>query len=192
MGEVVDRLSTLTRGEAVVVSDVGQHQMFTARHYRFGTRESHVTSGGLGTMGFALPAAIGACLASAGRPVVAFIGDGGFQMTVQELGTVMQEQVPVKLVILNNQYLGMVRQWQELFFDGRYSEVAMTNPDFVRLAAGYRIPARRVSGRDELDGALTQMLDSEGPFLLEVCVGKTDNVFPMMPAGAAVDEMRLS
>jgi acetolactate synthase-1/2/3 large subunit len=192
MGEVVDRVSGLTGGSAVVVSDVGQHQMFAARHYAFEREASHVTSGGLGTMGFALPAALGACVAGGDRPVVAFIGDGGFQMTLQELGTVMQEQLPVKVVILNNQYLGMVRQWQELFFDGRYSQVNLDNPDFVQICAGYGIPAQRITQREALDDALRDMLDSPGPRVLEVCVGREDNVFPMMPAGAAVNEMRLS
>jgi acetolactate synthase-1/2/3 large subunit len=197
MGEVVDRLSTLTHGQAVVVTDVGQHQMIAARHYRFAHRASHITSGGLGTMGFALPAAIGAAVGAAegaapARPVVAIAGDGGIQMTIQELGTLMQEQLPVKVVVLNNEHLGMVRQWQELFFEGRLSEVRMHNPDFVTLAAGYGIAAASVGERESLDAALSQMLAHPGPYLLEVRVGREDNVFPMMPAGASVSEMRLA
>ncbi len=192
MGEVVARLAEASVGEAVVVSDVGQHQMAAARHYRFARPGSHITSGGLGTMGFALPAAIGAKLAAPEREVVAVIGDGGFQMTSQELGTIMQEQVPVKVIILNNEHLGMVRQWQELFFDGRYSEVEMRNPDFVALCAAYGITARTVAERSELDQALADLLAAPGPAVLEVRVGRADNVFPMIPAGAAVDEIRLS
>jgi len=196
MGEVVERLSQLTAGEAVVVTDVGQHQMMAARHYRFSRNAKHITSGGLGTMGFALPAAIGAALGVAadatGRPVVAVAGDGGIQMTVQELGTLMQEQLPVKVVILNNERLGMVRQWQELFFEGRYSHVHMSNPDFVTLARSYRVEAARVDAREDLTAALTRMLASPGPYLLEVAVGCEDNVFPMIPAGASVSEVRLA
>ncbi|MEM7404518.1 MAG: biosynthetic-type acetolactate synthase large subunit [Pseudomonadota bacterium] len=191
MGEVVRDLSAQTDGNAIMVADVGQHQMMVARYYEFRRTQSHISSGGLGTMGFALPAAIGAAIGRPDRPVIAVIGDGGFQMTMQELGTVMQEQVPVKIVILNNGYLGMVRQWQEMFFDRRYSQVHMQNPDFVAMCAAFRIPARRVSERTELPDALQTMLDSNGPFLLEVMVGQEDNVFPMIPAGAAVDEIRL-
>ncbi|MCB1738864.1 MAG: biosynthetic-type acetolactate synthase large subunit, partial [Gammaproteobacteria bacterium] len=192
MGEVVDALSKLTDGNAVLVSDVGQHQMAAARYYRFSRRASHVTSGGLGTMGFGVPAALGASLAAGDRPVIAVVGDGGFQMTLQELGTLMQEQLPVKIVILNNEYLGMVRQWQELFFEERYSQVAMANPDFVTLASSYAIPAQRVQSREQLLVAMREALATPGPYLLEVCVARTDNVFPMVPAGAAIDEIRLS
>ncbi|HEY5701088.1 MAG TPA: biosynthetic-type acetolactate synthase large subunit [Gammaproteobacteria bacterium] len=192
MGEVVDLISSKTNGEAVIVSDVGQHQMMAARHYRFRAPVSHVTSGGLGTMGFALPAAIGASFGAPDRDVIAVIGDGGFQMSVQELGTLMQERIPLKIVILNNEYLGMVRQWQELFFDRRYSEVAIQNPDFVQLCASYGIAGASVSAREELSSAIDQMLRTPGAFLLEVRVGKTDNVFPMIPAGASVSEIRLS
>jgi acetolactate synthase-1/2/3 large subunit len=192
MGEVVARLAERSDGDAVIVSDVGQHQMAVARHSRFTRPDSHITSGGLGTMGFALPAAIGARLAAPERSVVAVVGDGGFQMTMQELGTLMQERVPVKIVVLNNEHLGMVRQWQELFFDGRYSEVALHNPDFVMLCKAFGIPARTVAERAELDHALDDLLAAEGPALLEVRVGRTDNIFPIIPAGAAVDEMRLS
>lgn len=191
MGEVVHRLSEHTDGAAIVVSDVGQHQMFAARHYGFRRPGSHITSGGLGTMGFALPAAIGAQLGAPRRTVLAVIGDGGFQMTVQELGTLMQEQIPVKVVVLNNGYLGMVRQWQELFFERRYSQVRMQNPDFVALVGAYGIAAERVSERDALDGAIRRLLTVDGPAFLEVAVAAEDNVFPMIQAGAAVDEMRL-
>ena len=192
MGEVVDTLSELTAGDAVLVSDVGQHQMMAARHYRFTTRARHITSGGLGTMGFALPAALGACLAQPTHPVVAVIGDGGFQMTLQELGTVMQEQLAVKMMILNNSYLGMVRQWQELFFDGRESHVSIASPNFVTLAASYGIESMRVQDRASLRPAIARMLEWDGPFLLDVVVENTGNVFPMIPAGAAVNEIRLS
>jgi acetolactate synthase-1/2/3 large subunit len=191
MGEVVKRISRLTQGRAVVVTDVGQHQMIAARHYRFTENASHVTSGGLGTMGFALPAAIGAAMADPQRPVVAIAGDGGIQMTIQELGTLMQEQLPVKVVILNNQHLGMVRQWQELFFEQRYSEVSMLNPDFVAIARGYRVEAASLDQRAELEQALVTMLEHPGPYVLEVQVGREDNVFPMIPAGASVSEMLL-
>ena len=191
MGEVVERLSVHSRGEAVIVSDVGQHQMFAARHYRFSQPRSHITSGGLGTMGFALPAAIGARIGVTDRPVVAVIGDGGFQMTLQELGTVMQERLPVKLVVLNNEHLGMVRQWQELFFDKRYSSVAMASPDFITVARGYGIAGRRITQRAELDQALGELLECDGPYLLEVAVGREDKIFPMIPAGASVTEIRL-
>jgi acetolactate synthase I/II/III large subunit len=192
MGEVVHALSERTGGGAIIVSDVGQHQMFAARYYQFRGPDSHVSSGGLGTMGFALPAAIGAKLGNPERDVIAIIGDGGFQMTVQELGTIMQEGTAVKIVILNNGYLGMVRQWQELFFDRRYSEVHMENPDFVALCAAFRIEAHRVTKRDDLAGAIDHMLTTDGPQLLEVCVGAEDNIFPMIPAGAGVHEIRLS
>jgi acetolactate synthase-1/2/3 large subunit len=192
MGEVVDRISTKTGGGAVIVSDVGQHQMLAARHYAFKTPLSHITSGGLGTMGFALPAALGAKLGVPEREVIAVIGDGGFQMSMQELGTLMQERIPIKIVILNNGHLGMVRQWQELFFDARYAEVSIQSPDFVALCGSYGIPARSVDAREDLDDAVDEMLAAPGPFLLEVRVGRTDNVFPIIPAGASVSEIRLS
>ena len=192
MGEAVHALGRASRGEAVIVSDVGQHQMHAARYYPFSRPRSHITSGGLGTMGFALPAAIGAKLGAPEREVVAVIGDGGFQMTLQELGTVMQERLPVKVLILDNAYLGMVRQWQSLFFGGRYSEVGLANPDFVRIAEAYGIPAERVSDRGELAGALDRLLAADGPRLLAVAVGREDDVFPMIPAGAGIAEMRLS
>ncbi len=192
MGEVIDRLSRLTSGQALLVTDVGQHQMMAARYYNFQQPLSHITSGSAGTMGFALPAAIGAGLAAPERTVVAVIGDGGFQMTQQELATVVQEHLPLKLVILNNGYLGMVRQWQELFFERRYSFVELPQPDFVTLCQAYGIPARRVAQRAELDAALEQLLRTPGPALLDVAVARTGNVFPMVPAGASVSDIRLS
>ena len=192
MGEAVHALGRASRGEAVIVSDVGQHQMHAARYYPFARPRSHITSGGLGTMGFALPAAIGAKLGAPDREVVAVIGDGGFQMTLQELGTVMQERLPVKVLILDNAYLGMVRQWQSLFFGGRYSEVGLANPDFVRIAEAYGIPGERVSDRADLAGAIDRLLAADGPRLLAVAVGREDDVFPMIPAGAGIADMRLS
>ena len=192
MGEAVHALGRASRGEAVIVSDVGQHQMHAARYYPFARPRSHITSGGLGTMGFALPAAIGAKLGAPEREVVAVIGDGGFQMTLQELGTVMQERLPVKVLILDNAYLGMVRQWQSLFFGGRYSEVGLENPDFVRIAEAYGIAAERVSDRADLAEAIDRLLAADEPRLLAVAVGREDDVFPMIPAGAGIADMRLS
>ncbi len=192
MGEAVHALGRASRGEAVIVSDVGQHQMHAARYYPFARPRSHITSGGLGTMGFALPAAIGAKLGAPEREVVAVIGDGGFQMTLQELGTVMQERLPVKVLILDNAYLGMVRQWQSLFFGGRYSEVGLANPDFVRIAEAYGIAAERVSDRADLAEAIARLLAADEPRLLAVAVGREDDVFPMIPAGAGIADMRLS
>jgi acetolactate synthase-1/2/3 large subunit len=191
MGEVIERISAQTGGEATIVSDVGQHQMMAARHYGFRRPNSYITSGGLGTMGFALPAAIGAKMGAPQREVIAVIGDGGFQMTLQELGTIMQEALPVKIVILNNGYLGMVRQWQELFFDRRYSFVQMDSPDFVALAGAYGIEGEKVTERAALNASLERLLAADRPRLLEVAVGREDNVFPMMPAGASVEELRL-
>lgn len=191
MSEVIHRLSDLTRGEAVIVSDVGQHQMMAARYYRFRQPHSFISSGGLGTMGFAVPAALGAVLGAPNRPIVAVCGDGGFQMTFQELGTIAQEQLPVKILVLNNNYLGMVRQWQELFFDRRYSFVELTNPDFVKLADAFGIPARRVTVRSELAAGLQEMIATKGPALLEVICEKEQNVFPMVPTGASVTDVRL-
>lgn len=193
MDEVVFGLSKMTGGEAIVVADVGQHQMVAAQRYQFdGTPRSFITSGGMGTMGFALPAAIGAQIAAPERTVVSISGDGSFQMTSQELMTISQERLPVKIIVLNNSHLGMVRQWQELFFKNRLSEVALDNPDFVAMAQAYRIPGMRVENRSDLGSSLDRMLSTPGPYFLEVAVGKTDNIFPMMPTGAAVDEMRLS
>jgi len=191
MAEVINHLSALTNGKAVVVTDVGQHQMITSRYYRFKDPRTSVTSGGAGTMGFALPAAMGAALGAPDKQVVAVIGDGGYQMTVQELGTIMQYKLPVKILVLNNNFLGMVRQWQQLFHEKRYSFTEMSNPDFVKLAEAYSIPARKVEVRSELQAALRDMLHAKGPYFLEVVVGKEDNVFPMVPAGACVAEVLL-
>lgn len=191
MGEVINHLSNLSKGEAIVVTDVGQHQMVTSRYYRYKNPRTNVTSGGAGTMGFALPAAMGAKLAIPQKQVVAVIGDGGYQMTVQELGTIMQYCIPVKILVLNNSFLGMVRQWQQLFHGKRYSCTEMTNPNFVKLAEAYSIPARKVEQREDLQGALKEMLDSPTSFFLEVVVGKEDNVFPMVPAGASVSDILL-
>lgn len=191
MGEVVDMLNELTKGNAVIVTDVGQHQMVACRYAKFSESKSNITSGGLGTMGFALPAAIGAKLGAPHRTVIAIIGDGGFQMTIQELGTIMQCNIDVKLLILNNQFLGMVRQWQELFHSKRYSFVNIESPDFVQVAKGYRIDGKTISKREELRSSLTEMLYHKGSFLLEVMVGKENNVFPMVEAGSSVSDIRL-
>ncbi len=191
MGEVIKQLNDLTKGEAVIVTDVGQHQMVACRYAQFNKTRSNVTSGGLGTMGFALPAAIGAKYGAQDRTVVAIIGDGGFQMTCQELGTIMQTGVDVKIIILNNRFLGMVRQWQELFNDRRYSFVDIQSPDFVALAAAYRIPGKCIDQREDLQSALKEMLETKGSFLLEVMVTKENNVFPMVPQGCSVSEIRL-
>ncbi|MBU3821286.1 biosynthetic-type acetolactate synthase large subunit [Flavobacteriaceae bacterium XHP0103] len=192
MGEVLRQINTYTKGNAAIVSDVGQHQMIACRYSEFNITKSNITSGGLGTMGFALPAAIGAKMAAPEREVVAIIGDGGYQMTIQELGTIFQNKIPVKIVVLNNEFLGMVRQWQQLFFDKRYASTEMTNPDFVAIAKGYYIDAKRVVKREELASAVEEMIASKGPYFLEVCVEKEDNVFPMIPAGASVSDIRLS
>ncbi|HEX2535262.1 MAG TPA: biosynthetic-type acetolactate synthase large subunit [Chitinophagaceae bacterium] len=192
MAEVIDQLNELTGGNAVVVTDVGQHQMVTCRYARFNESKSNITSGGLGTMGFALPAAIGAKFGAPDRTVVAVIGDGGVQMTIQELGTIMQSKINVKILILNNQFLGMVRQWQQLFHDKRYSFVDITSPDFVMVAKGYGIEGQSVNERSGLKAALQAMLEHPGAYLLEVMVGKENNVFPMVPQGCSVAEIRLS
>ncbi len=191
MGEVIDEINKASGSDAVIVTDVGQHQMIACRYARFSRTKSNITSGGLGTMGFALPAAIGAKMGAPDREVVAVVGDGGFQMTLQELGIIHQHKLPVKIVLLNNDHLGMVRQWQELFFESRYASTVMINPDFVRIAEGYFIPARRVDSRPELAGAVQELIDSEGPAFLEVRVEREDNVFPMIPSGASVSEIRL-
>jgi acetolactate synthase-1/2/3 large subunit len=191
MGEVVNLLSEITDGKAIIVTDVGQHQMVTARYYRFKNPRTHVTSGGAGTMGFSLPAAIGARMTNSLAPVVAVIGDGGFQMTIQELGTIMEYGMPVKILILNNNFLGMVRQWQQLFHGKRYSFTEMVNPDFVKIAEAYRIPANKVTEREKLKAALQEMINAPTSYFLEVVVGKEDNVFPMVPAGAGVAEVLL-
>ncbi|MEO6316149.1 MAG: biosynthetic-type acetolactate synthase large subunit [Chitinophagaceae bacterium] len=192
MGEVIKELNTLTKGNAIIVTDVGQHQMVACRYAKFNQSNSNITSGGLGTMGFALPAAIGAAFGDPSRPTVAIIGDGGFQMTLQELGTIMQFKPHVKIVILNNQFLGMVRQWQQLFHEKRYSFVDITSPDFVQVAKGFGIPGKSISKRQEVVASLKQMLEHEGSFLLEVMVGKENNVFPMVPQGRGVAEIILS
>ncbi len=191
MSEVVHILSERTQGEATIVSDVGQHQMMAARYYRFKHPNSFITSGGLGTMGFSLPAAVGAKFGDPTRKVIVIVGDGGFQMTIQELGTIVQEKLPIKIIILNNGFLGMVRQWQELFFDKRYSFVHMKNPDYVKICEGFGIPAERVLERGSLDRAIANLLDAKGPHCLEIVVEAEQNVFPMIPAGAAVDQVRL-
>ncbi|TNE74521.1 biosynthetic-type acetolactate synthase large subunit [bacterium] len=191
MAEVIRHISELTSGEAIVVTDVGQHQMVANRYYKYKKPYSNITSGGLGTMGFALPASMGAALGAPERPVIAVIGDGGFQMTIQELGTIFQFQIPVKILVLNNEFLGMVRQWQQLFFEKRYSATEMTNPDFVTIAKGYQIDANRVEHREELKTSLENWLNHPGPSFLEVMVEQEENVFPMVPTGASVSEVRL-
>jgi acetolactate synthase I/II/III large subunit len=192
MGEVINILNELTEGNAIIVTDVGQHQMVACRYAKFNQSKSNITSGGLGTMGFALPAAIGAAYGDSTRPTVAIIGDGGFQMTLQELGTIMQFKPHVKIVILNNEFLGMVRQWQQLFHEKRYSFVDITSPDFVQVAKGYYIDGQRISKRDNLKEALQTMLNHNGSYLLEIMVGKENNVFPMVPQGRGVAECVLS
>lgn len=191
MGEVIRNINELTHGDAIMVTDVGQHQMVTCRYAKFNKSRSNVTSGGLGTMGFGLPAAIGAWYGAPDRTVVAVIGDGGIQMNIQELGTIMQFGAKVKILILNNEFLGMVRQWQQLFHDKRYSFVNITSPDYVTVAKGYSIPGKRVTQRADLRSALQEMLDHDGSFLLEIMVGKENNVFPMVPQGSSVAEIRL-
>ncbi|WP_336703336.1 biosynthetic-type acetolactate synthase large subunit [Chryseobacterium indologenes] len=192
MGEVIRHLNEMTAGEAIIVTDVGQHQMATCRYSQFKHSRTNVTSGGLGTMGFCLPAAIGASYAETNRPVIAVMGDGGAQMNIQELGTIMQYHPEVKILILNNCYLGMVRQWQELFHEERYSSVDIQSPDFVQVAKGYNIAGKKVSEREELKWALREMLDHKGSFLLEVMTGKEHNVFPMIPQGKSVSEIVLN
>ena len=191
MGEVINILNELTNGDAIIVTDVGQHQMVTCRYAKFNESKSNITSGGAGTMGFALPAAIGAKFGAPHRTVVAVIGDGGVQMTIQELGTIMQTEVDVKILILNNRFLGMVRQWQQLFHDKRYSFVDIASPDYVMVAKGYNIEGQQISERNQIREALKTMLDHNGAYLLEVMVGKENNVFPMVPQGCSVAEIRL-
>ena len=192
MGETIEMINKHSNGDAIMVSDVGQHQMFTCRYSKFNQSKSNITSGGLGTMGFALPAAIGAKMGQPDREVVAIIGDGGFQMTIQELGTIFQTRVPVKIVVLNNEFLGMVRQWQQLFFDKRYASTEMINPNFIAIAEGYYIKAKKVTKREDLDAAVAEMLASKEAYFLEVMVEKENNVFPMIPTGASVSDIRLS
>ena len=191
MGESIIAINEFTKGDAIIVTDVGQHQMVACRYANFIKSKSNITSGGLGTMGFALPAAMGAKMGAMEREVVAVIGDGGYQMTIQELGTIFQLQIPVKIVILNNDFLGMVRQWQQLFFDKRYASTEMINPDFVTIAKGYYIDSERVKNRKDLKPAVERMIKSKKPYVLEVCVEKEDNVFPMIPSGASVSDIRL-
>jgi acetolactate synthase-1/2/3 large subunit len=192
MGEVIKQINIESEGKAAIVSDVGQHQMIACRYAEFNVSKSNITSGGLGTMGFALPAAIGAKMAAPEREVVAVIGDGGYQMNIQELGTIFQQKAAVKIVVLNNEFLGMVRQWQQLFFDKRYASTEMTNPNFVAIAEGYYIKAKKVTKREELADAVKEMMASKESYFLEVCVEKEDNVFPMIPSGASVSDVRLS
>jgi acetolactate synthase-1/2/3 large subunit len=191
MGESIEMINKYSNNDAIIVTDVGQHQMAACRYAKFSQSKSNVTSGGLGTMGFALPAAIGSKMGAPNREVVAIIGDGGYQMTIQELGTIFQQQVAVKIVVLNNDFLGMVRQWQQLFFDKRYASTEMVNPDFVTIAKGFRIKAKRVADRKDLEIAVKEMMASKEPYFLEVCVEKEDNVFPMIPTGASVSDIRL-
>lgn len=191
MGEVIRIVNEFVDGDAIFITDVGQHQMFAARYCKVKYPRSFITSGGLGTMGFGLPAAHGAQIANPDKRVILFVGDGGFQMTIQELGAIYQTGAPVKIILLNNRFLGMVRQWQELFFEKRYSETYLINPDFVKIAEGYFIKGRKVEDRKHLKDAIQEMLEHKGPYLLEVSVEKEDNVFPMVPAGASVSEILL-
>ena len=192
MGEIIKELNELTKGDAIIVTDVGQHQMVACRYSKLNKTKSNITSGGLGTMGFALPAAIGAAYGDPSRTTIAIIGDGGFQMTIQELGTIMQFKPNVKIIILNNQFLGMVRQWQQLFHEKRYSFVDITSPDFVQVAKGFGISGKSISKREDVVNSLKEMLDHDGSFLLEIMVGKENNVFPMVPQGRGVAEIILS
>jgi len=192
MGESIIAINEYTKGDAIIVTDVGQHQMVACRYANFIQSKSNITSGGLGTMGFALPAAMGAKMGAFKREVVAVIGDGGYQMTIQELGTIFQLQIPVKIVVLNNDFLGMVRQWQQLFFDKRYASTEMVNPDFVAIAKGYYLDSERVKDRKDLKPAVERMIKSKKPYVLEICVEKENNVFPMIPSGASVSDVRLS
>jgi len=191
MGEVIKEINIQSKGEAAIVTDVGQHQMIACRYAEFNKTKSNITSGGLGTMGFGLPAAIGAKMAAPEREVVSISGDGGFQMTIQELGTIFQQKVALKMVVLNNEFLGMVRQWQQLFFDKRYASTEMINPNFVAIAEGYYIKARKVVKREDLKEAVAEMMASKEAYFLEVLVEKEGNVFPMVPSGASVSDIRL-
>ncbi len=191
MGEVIRRVTGHYNDNAIMVTDVGQHQMMASRYFKFTQTRSVVTSGGLGTMGFGLPAALGAQLGQPDRPVCLFVGDGGFQMTIQELGTIFQTKVPVKIILLNNNFLGMVRQWQEMFFDKRYASTELVNPDFQMITKGYGIACEQVTERDDLDAAVERMARHDGAYLLEVKVEKEGNVFPMVPTGASVSEIIL-
>jgi acetolactate synthase I/II/III large subunit len=192
MGEVIRLVSELTKGDAIIVTDVGQNQMSVARYYKFKEPNSLVTSGGMGTMGFGLPAAVGAKIGRPGKQVVTFLGDGGFQMTIQELGTILHYKIPVKIVVLNNSFLGMVRQWQDMFFSKRYASTEMINPDFVTIAKGYNIPAKCISERKDLKQSIEDMLESDGPYMLEIKIDKEANVLPMVEPGASVSEITLT
>lgn len=191
MGEVVHKVSEATNNEAILVTDVGQNQMIAARYFKFKNNRSIVTSGGMGTMGFGLPAAIGATFAAPDRTVCMFCGDGGLQMTIEELGTIMEQRSPVKIILLNNNYLGNVRQWQAMFFERRYSFTPMMNPDYEKIAEAYNIPSRTVTEREDLDDAIREMLETDGPFLLQAAVMEQDNVLPMCSPGHDVDDMLL-
>ena len=191
MGEVIRIVNEKVDGEAILVTDVGQHQMIASRYYKFKHSRSLVTSGGLGTMGFGLPAAFGAQTARPDKTVVLIVGDGGIQMTIQELGTIAQNKARVKILLLNNNFLGMVRQWQQMFFDKRYSSTELSNPDFIAIAKGFGVEASKVETRDNLDASIDKMFSHDGPYLLEVVVEKEGNVFPMVPAGASVSDVRL-
>ncbi|NCB20244.1 MAG: acetolactate synthase large subunit, partial [Bacteroidia bacterium] len=188
MARAVDCVARVAKGEAIVVTDVGQNQMFGARYSKFRKTRSFITSGGLGTMGYGLPAAIGAKVGMPDKEVVLILGDGGFQMSIQELGTILQSGIKIKILLLNNSYLGMVRQWQQLFFDRRYSYTDMVNPDFMKIAQAYNIPSIKVEHQSELEKGVREMIASDSPFLLEVVVEKEENVFPMVPNGASLDE----
>lgn len=192
MGEIVKLVSDITNGDAIIVTDVGQNQMSTARYYKFTLPNSFVTSGGMGTMGFGLPASVGAKIGMPEKQVIAFIGDGGFQMTIQELGTIMQYSIPVKLIILNNNFLGMVRQWQDMFYNKRYASTEMINPDFVTIAKGYNIPGQSVSAREELKNSVMEMLSAPGPYLLDISIDREANVLPMVEPGASVSEVTIN
>jgi acetolactate synthase-1/2/3 large subunit len=191
MGEVVRAVSEASNNEAILVTDVGQNQMMAARYFKYTRERSIITSGGLGTMGFGLPAAIGATFGRPDRTVCVFMGDGGLQMNLQELGTIMEQKAPVKMILLNNNYLGNVRQWQAMFFNRRYSFTPMMNPDYMTIASAYGIPSKRVMERADLEGAINEMLTTDGPFLLEVCVIEEGNVMPMTPPGSSVNQMLL-
>jgi acetolactate synthase-1/2/3 large subunit len=191
MGEVIGQINELSNGDNVIVTDVGQHQMVACRYAEFKQSKSMITSGGLGTMGFCLPAAIGAKMGVPNKQVIAVIGDGGFQMTIQELGTILESKVAVKILLLNNEFLGMVRQWQELFFEKRYASTIMVNPDFQMIAKSYSIKTALIDDRKNLEQGVKEMLEHDGAYFLEVRVGKENNVFPMIPSGVAVSDIRL-